>query len=74
MTHVWMRRLIEVVWAFAFVAAIWRFFTAKNTAQDIMADAIELVGLVIIGLACLYLDLLTDYRDELPLAQHGIQR
>ncbi len=53
MTHAWMRRLIEVVWAFAFFAEIWRFFTTKNTAQDSIADAIELVGLVIIGLACL---------------------
>lgn len=57
MTHVWMRRLIEVVWAFAFVAQIWRFFTTKNTAQDIIADAIEFVGLVIIGLACLYVEI-----------------
>ncbi len=57
MTHTWTRRLIEVVWAFAFVAEIWRFFTAKNTSQDIIADIIELVGLVIIGLVCLYIEI-----------------
>jgi hypothetical protein len=57
MTHTWTRRLIEVVWAFALVAEIWRFFTTRNTAQDIIADAIEFVGLVIIGLACLYVEI-----------------
>ncbi len=57
MTHTWTRRLIEVVWIFAFVAEIWRFFTTKNTSQDIIADVIELVGLVIIGLACLYIEI-----------------
>lgn len=57
MTHTWTRRLIEVVWIVAFVAEIWRFFTTKNTSQDIIADVIELVGLVIIGLACLYIEI-----------------
>lgn len=57
MTHTWTRRLIEVVWIVAFVAEIWRYFTTKNTSQDIIADVIELVGLVIIGLACLYLEI-----------------
>ncbi len=57
MTHTWTRRLIEVVWLVAFVAEIWRFFTTKNTSQDIIADVIELVGLVIIGLACLYMEI-----------------
>lgn len=57
MTHTWTRRLIEVVWIVAFVAEIWRFFTTKNTSQDIIADVIELVGLVVIGLACLYIEI-----------------
>ncbi len=57
MTHTWTRRLIEIVWVFAFVAEIWRFFTTRNTPQDIIADVIELVGLVIIGLACLYMEI-----------------
>lgn len=57
MTHTWTRRLIEVVWIVAFVAEIWRYFTTKNTSQDIIADVIELVGLVIIGLACLYIEI-----------------
>jgi hypothetical protein len=57
MTHTWTRRLIEVVWAFAFVAEIWRFFTTRYTAQDIITDAIEFLGLVIIGLACLYMEI-----------------
>ncbi len=57
MTHTWMLRLIEVVWVFAFVAEIWRFFNTRNTSQDIIADVIELVGLVIIGLACLYVEI-----------------
>jgi Ca2+/H+ antiporter len=54
MTHAWTRRLIEVVLVFAFVAEIWRFFTTKNTSQVIISDMIQLVGLVIIGLVCLY--------------------
>ncbi len=57
MTHTWTRRLIEVVLVFALVAEIWRFFTTRNTAQDIIADAIELVGLVIIGLIGLYMEI-----------------
>ena len=57
MTHTWTHRLIEVVWIFAFVAEIWRFFTTKTTSQAIIADVIELVGLVIIGLACLYMEI-----------------
>jgi glycerol uptake facilitator-like aquaporin len=56
MTHTWTRRLIEVVWAFALVAEIWRFFTTRNAAQDSIADVVEFVGLVIIGLACLYVE------------------
>lgn len=56
MTHTWTRRLIEVVLVFALVAEIWRFFTTRNTSQDIIADVIELVGLVVIGLACLYVE------------------
>jgi len=57
MTHTWTRRLIEFVWVFAVVAEIWRFFSTRNTSQDLIADVIELVGLVIIGLACLYLEI-----------------
>jgi uncharacterized membrane protein YqhA len=57
MTHTWTRPLIEIVWVFAFVAEIWRFFTSRNTSQDIIVDVIELVGLVIIGLACLYMEI-----------------
>ncbi len=57
MTHTWTRRMIEVVWMFAFVAEIWRFFTTRNTSQDIIADVIEFVGLIIIGLICLYMEI-----------------
>jgi hypothetical protein len=57
MTHTWTRRLIEVVWIFAFVTEIWRFFTTQTTSQAIIADVIEFVGLVIIGLACLYVEI-----------------
>jgi hypothetical protein len=57
MTHTWTRRLIEVVLVFAFVAEIWRFFTTRNTSQGIIADVIELVWLVIIGLVCLYMEI-----------------
>ncbi len=57
MTHTWTRRLIEVVWIFAFIAEIWRIFTTRNTSPDSIADAIELVGLVIIGLVCLYMEI-----------------
>jgi len=62
MTHTWTRRLIEVVWVFAFVAEIWRFFTTRNTSQDIIADVIELAGLVIIGLVCLYMEIRSSFR------------
>jgi hypothetical protein len=57
MTHTWTRRLVEIVWIFAFVAEIWRFFTTRNISQDIIADAIEFVGLIIIGLVCLYMEI-----------------
>jgi hypothetical protein len=57
MPHTWTRRLIEIVWVFAVVAEIWRFFSTSNTSQDLIADVIELVGLVIIGLACLYVEI-----------------
>ena len=62
MTHTWTRRLIEVVLVFALVAEIWRFFTTTNTSQDIIVDVIELVGFVVIGLVCLYIEVRSSFR------------
>lgn len=56
MQRVWVLRLIEVVAVAALLAEIWRFLTSKNTTRDVVADAIELVGLIIVGLVCLYVE------------------
>ncbi len=53
MQRKWMLRLIEVVAAVAFIAEIWRFLRTNNTTSDLIVDAIELVGLIIVGSVCL---------------------
>lgn len=54
MQRLWLLRLIEVVAAVALIAEIWRFVTTNNTTQDVVADALEVVGLMVVGLVCLY--------------------
>ncbi|MDQ2902380.1 MAG: hypothetical protein M3Y81_02370 [Chloroflexota bacterium] len=53
----WIRRLIEIVCVIALIAEGWRFFTTKNTSMDFMVDAIELVGLIIVAAACIYVEM-----------------
>ncbi len=54
MRRLWTLRLLEVVTVAAFIAEIWRFLTTNNTTQDVVLDAVELVGLMIVALFCLY--------------------
>ncbi len=56
MQRLWLLRLIEVVAVVALVAEVWRFLTINSTTQDLVADAAELIGLIIVGLVCLYME------------------
>ncbi len=56
MQRLWLLRLIEVVAVVALVAEVWRFLTTNSTTQDLVADAAELIGLIIVGLVCLYME------------------
>lgn len=53
MQRKWMLRLIEVVAVVAFIAEIWRFLRTNNTTTDLVVDAVELAGLIVVGIVCL---------------------
>lgn len=52
--RIWMLRLLEVVAGAALIAEVWRFLTTNNTTGDLVVDAVELVGLIVVGLVCFY--------------------
>jgi hypothetical protein len=57
MQRIWLLRVIEALVVFAFIAEGWRFLTTNNSTQDVVVDAIELVGLIVLGLVCLYMEM-----------------
>jgi multisubunit Na+/H+ antiporter MnhF subunit len=76
MQRIWMLRLIEVVAGAALIAEVWRFLTTNNTTQDLVVDAIELAGLLILGLICLYMErrLRRSARQKSPMPQEALDR
>jgi hypothetical protein len=57
MQRVWLLRVIEALVGVALIAEVWRFLTTNNTTADLVVDAIELVGVIVLGLVCLYMEL-----------------
>jgi hypothetical protein len=64
--RIWLLRLIEVLVVLALLADIWRFLTTANTTTDLVVDAVELVGLIAIGLICLYAERRLRQRPRKP--------